>query len=139
VHLDAPSSQIIDYHFPSSKIILPYAGSDLNVIWPIVDTLTRYFSICRAANSSQYTLGRAFLQETYHDVDYERSNFSVSQSLFNCNVTQDIIPIFPPGYIPPSTRHSLSGGAIAGVVLESMIGLAVLIALSIIFWRRRWA
>jgi nitrate reductase gamma subunit len=54
-------------------------------------------------------------------------------------VTQDIISIFLPGYIPPSTRRSLSGGAIAGVVLGSMIGLALLIALSIIVWRRRRA
>jgi hypothetical protein len=45
------------------NITLPYASFDLSVSYPIVANTTRYFPIMRAANDTQYTLGRAFLQE----------------------------------------------------------------------------
>ncbi len=44
-------------------IVLPYASFDLNISYPVVENSTRYFPIRRAANESQYTLGRTFLQE----------------------------------------------------------------------------
>jgi hypothetical protein len=48
---------------PVLNITLPYASFDLSVSWPIVANTTRYFPIQRAANDTQYTLGRTFLQE----------------------------------------------------------------------------
>lgn len=47
-------------------IILPYASVDLQVLdtYPNVRNSTRYFPLRRAANDTQYTLGRTFLQET---------------------------------------------------------------------------
>jgi hypothetical protein len=48
---------------PVLNITLPYASFDLSVSYPIVANTTRYFPIMRAANDTQYTLGRAFLQE----------------------------------------------------------------------------
>lgn len=48
---------------PTLNITLPYASFDLTVDYPIVANSTRYFPIMRAANDTQYTLGRAFLQE----------------------------------------------------------------------------
>jgi Eukaryotic aspartyl protease len=47
----------------SLDIVLPYASFDLEVDFPIVENKTRYFPLKRAANDTQYTLGRAFLQE----------------------------------------------------------------------------
>ena len=46
-------------------IVLPYASFDLEVAdtYPNVNSTTRYFPLKRAANESQYTLGRTFLQE----------------------------------------------------------------------------
>jgi hypothetical protein len=44
-------------------IALPYASFDLTVDYPIVSNQTRYFPLQRAANDTQYTLGRTFLQE----------------------------------------------------------------------------
>lgn len=44
-------------------ITFPYAAFDLIVDYPIVQTPTRYFPLKRAANESQYTLGRTFFQE----------------------------------------------------------------------------
>ena len=48
---------------PATNITLPYASFDLTVTPPIVSSGTRYFPLRRAANQTQYTLGRAFLQE----------------------------------------------------------------------------
>ncbi len=48
---------------PTANITLPYASFDLTVTPPIVSSGTRYFPLRRAANQTQYTLGRAFLQE----------------------------------------------------------------------------
>ena len=65
------SSQSVD-------IVLPYAAFDLNVTQPIVaDGPSRYFPLQQAQNSSQYTLGRVFLQEAYVIADYERHNLSL--------------------------------------------------------------
>ena len=48
----------------SVNISLPYAAFDLIAEYPLVTNTTRYFPLVRATNGSQYTLGRAFLQET---------------------------------------------------------------------------
>lgn len=44
-------------------IDLPYASFDLTAKDPFVPVQTRYFPLQRAANDSQLTLGRTFLQE----------------------------------------------------------------------------
>ena len=45
------------------NIVLPYAAFDLEASWPKYPNDTLYFPLQRAENSSQYTLGRTFLQE----------------------------------------------------------------------------
>ena len=45
------------------NITLPYASFDLNISAPFVETDRYYFPLRQAANISQYTLGRTFLQE----------------------------------------------------------------------------
>ena len=45
------------------NITFPYASFDLNISAPFVDTDQYYFPLRQAANSTQYTLGRTFLQE----------------------------------------------------------------------------
>ena len=44
-------------------ITLPYASFDLEALPPAVPKATRFFPLRRAANSTQYTLGRTFFQE----------------------------------------------------------------------------
>lgn len=48
------------------NISLPYAAFDLQLTsaYPNISNATRYFPLRRAANDTQYTLGRTFLQET---------------------------------------------------------------------------
>ena len=48
----------------SLNIILPYESFDLTASWPEANvTGELYFPLRRAANATQYTLGRVFLQE----------------------------------------------------------------------------
>lgn len=44
-------------------VTLPYAAFDLTAEYPLVDSSSRYFPLKRANSSTQYTLGRTFLQE----------------------------------------------------------------------------
>jgi len=47
----------------SINITLPYSSFDLEIDSPLVKTKERYFPLRRAADDTQYTLGRTFLQE----------------------------------------------------------------------------
>ena len=51
---------------PSVNITLPYDSFDLNVSYPLVpqNKPSRYFPLRRAADDTQYTLGRTLLQES---------------------------------------------------------------------------
>jgi hypothetical protein len=44
-------------------IVLPYDSFALTAEYPLVNNSSYYFPLKRAANSTQYTLGRTFLQE----------------------------------------------------------------------------
>ena len=48
---------------PTVNITLPYAAFDLEIGYPHVTKNQSYFPLRRAANDTQYTLGRTFLQE----------------------------------------------------------------------------
>jgi len=45
------------------RIVLPYAAFDLKAEYPLVQNTSYYFPLKHAANETQYTLGRTFLQE----------------------------------------------------------------------------
>ena len=129
---------------PTVEITFPYAAFDLNVSYPITNNATRYFPIVRAANSTQYTLGRQFLQEAYITIDYQRQNFSVYQRTWNFNTAKHIVSITPPNSTSsenPSTsaptgtgssnsntkkRSGIGIGAIIGIVVGAVAILAVI-------------
>ena len=56
---------------PTVDIFLPYASFDLQAKHPAVADTARFFPLRRAANETQYTLGRTFMQEAY--VNYKSS------------------------------------------------------------------
>lgn len=118
------------------NIVLPYAAFDLIVSEPFYNTSRHYFPIRRAADEKLYVLGRAFLQEAYLIVDWERGNFSVSQARHQSS-EHNVVPIRPVSDEP--TRHSgPSAGLIAGIVVA--ISVAVLIACTagyILWWKKR--
>ncbi|KAL8717010.1 MAG: hypothetical protein Q9225_005709 [Loekoesia sp. 1 TL-2023] len=100
---------------PTVNISLPYAAFDLQLTdaYPNVSNATRYFPLRRAANDTQYTLGRCFLQET-------------------TNTTNN-----SPSSLPKPSTSRLSSGIIAAVVVDPIIILAVLGIALIIFWQRK--
>lgn len=115
------------------NIELPYLAFDLQASSPIYLTAKNYFPLRRAHNDTQYTLGRTFLQEAYIIVDYERSNFSVSQALFKDPNPQRIVTIDAvPSLNNSSSTHSnpssrgLSRGIIAGIVVSAIAGLLMI-------------
>jgi hypothetical protein len=94
------------------SITLPYAAFDLTAEYPLVDNTSYYFPLKRANNSTQYTLGRTFLQEayvssrayihyyevaltlsSYLSADYERQVFNVSACVWNEGAVENIITI----------------------------------------------
>ncbi|KAK3618817.1 hypothetical protein LTR56_024409 [Elasticomyces elasticus] len=118
----------------TATILLPYAAFDLNVTQPLVNTTSRYFPLKQAQNSTQYTLGRTFLQEAYIITDYERRNFSVYQAVSDGGPEQ-LMAINSPEPEVAKHRSGLTGGAIAGIVIAVVVALAFVVG-AVIWWRR---
>lgn len=118
-------------------IVLPYAAFDQQAGPPIYSNETMYFPIRRAADESQFVLGRTVLQEAYLIVDWERQNFTVAQSTHQNGVSSgNIVPIQPPE--PESSSSGLWAGATAGIVVGVVVGLAVVLAgIWFLWWRKR--
>lgn len=139
----------------SSKAVsltLPYAAFDLQLTYPFSGVnLTQgsapanYFPLRKAANSTQYTIGRAFLQETYLTVDYERNNFSISQAIFDPNAinNKDLVDISRPEnstFQGPdvSSTSVLSKTMFAGIVAGAVVLFLIIVGLAMVcIWRRR--
>lgn len=130
------------------NIEFPYAAFDLQASYPIYENATNYFPIRRAANDTQYTLGRAFLQEAYIIANYERNNFTVAQANFSATMpNSNIVSIISPGYNISGNstnnensvveHHNLSAGAIAGIAVGAVAGLALIIVGLVLYLRNR--
>lgn len=132
----------------SVSLSLPYEAFDLQLSYPYpgLDATQNsppinYFPLRKAANNTQYTIGRTFLQEVYLKVDYERNNFSVFQATFSPNALADtdLISITRPEnstftgpeVVPP--KPILSEAEIAGVAVGGAIALISLICLIVIY------
>lgn len=110
------------------QLSFPYPGLDADSS----SASTNYFPLRRAADNTQYIVGRAFLQETYLTVDYERNNFSLSQAVFTEEAVNNVAlyaitrpddSIFPG---PTSSSSGLSTRAKAGI--GAGVGLAAVAA-----------
>lgn len=119
------------------SIKLPYAAFDLQASWPIYNSTKNYFPIRRASNATQLTLGRAFMQEAYMIVDFERGNFSLHQAAFPPSNAQRIVSIPGKDSDPFHKESKLSKGSIAGIVTGSVISVALLVVLATLLVRRR--
>jgi hypothetical protein len=118
-----------------TNIQLPYAAFDLQVGWPIYSTNQNYFPIRRAANESQYVLGRTLLQEAYLVVDYERRNFTIGQATF-----PDPLPSARIITIKSPSNSASNSGITTGAIIGIAVGAAAVIialVLGFLFWRRR--
>ncbi|MCJ1475099.1 hypothetical protein MMC13_003759 [Lambiella insularis] len=118
---------------PTLDIVLPYSAFDLEASWPKYPNNTLYFPLQRAANETQYTLGRTLLQEAYLIVDWERGNFSLSQCVWPDNLGSTIVPIYSPTYGTNSTNSSpQSGSNTTSNNGNNTIAIAVGVALGIL-------
>ncbi|GAB1734460.1 hypothetical protein NU195Hw_g9068t1 [Hortaea werneckii] len=108
------------------NIVLPYAAFDLQAEIPLYNSSTNYFPIRVAADESQYTLGRTFLQEAYLFVDWERRNMTLAQ-VAHQNDTAEIVPVEPP------SLHSSSGTEDGGLGTGDIVGIAVGASAAIVF------
>jgi hypothetical protein len=123
----------------TTSIQIPFSALDLQASYPIFANTTPYFPIRRADNDSQYVIGRAFLQEVYLGVDYERKLFNISQAVFGTPLPSPrIIAIAPLNGTTnqttqsrPSAAHTnrLSAGAIAGIVIGGVIAIVLVIVM----------
>lgn len=111
-------------------IVMKYGSFDLMADYPIVNNATPYFPLRQAQNHSQYTLGRAFLQDAYIIADYDRYNFSVSQAIFpNSSDIQQIVPIRRPSdSLPPAHHKILSTDDTVGIVIAAVVSSSIIIA-----------
>ena len=87
-----------------------------------------YFPLRRAANDSQYILGRTFLQSAHLIADYDRNIFNLSQALFPPSNVANVIAITPPQNSNttnpgggPTRTPSLSVGAIVGIAVGGVV------------------
>lgn len=133
------------------NISLPYSALDLQLSYPFPglnatssSPAINYFPLRKAANSSQYTIGRVFLQEAYLIVDYERNKFSVHQATFASDALANysLVDISKPDNSKLSdskgnTSSSLSKGAIAGIVVACALVFAAMLAILILCLRKR--
>lgn len=113
----------------TTSIVLPYAALDLRAGPPIYNVTTNYFPLRRA--NKQSVLGRVFLQEAYLVVDWDRSNFTISQAAPRGNRTRDIVPIRPLSDAPSSS--GLSTGAIVGIVVGAIVFAIIIV---VFLWRK---
>ena len=127
------------------SIELPYAAFDLTAKTPYqyIYSDSYYFPLRRAANETQYWIGRTFFQEAYISIDYERSQFNVSQRNWDSSAPTHLVPI--PEYDgsaavvgsgSESSSKGLSSGAIAGIVVGA-VAVLVLVAILLVFLFRR--
>ncbi|KAH3909764.1 hypothetical protein HBI56_131850 [Parastagonospora nodorum] len=126
------------------QITLPYAAFDLEASPPYrgLKQKSKYFPIRQGGNSSQWVLGRTFLQEAYLTVDWERENFSVSAVDWTWGSESAISAIVSPQYAlqdPFSApKKPLSTAAIIGIALGGGFVFALItMAIGWWFWRRR--
>lgn len=119
---------------------LPYAAMDLQASTPIFANTINYFPIRRAANDSQYMIGRAFLQEVYIGADYERGYFNVSQAVFTDPMpVSKVVTIAPANSTASSsstTSAPLSHAAAAGISIGTFVGIILIGVLVWYMWRR---
>ncbi|KXT11014.1 hypothetical protein AC579_7948 [Pseudocercospora musae] len=117
----------------TQNIVLPYAAFDLQASYPFYPNSTNYFPIRRAANDTQYTIGRTLLQEAYLIADHGRNNFTIAQASFDNMDAQSLVEISKP---PASnmtgeeqiskSSSGLSGGSIGGIVVGAVAAIALI-------------
>ena len=125
-------------------IVFPYGAFDLTLEFPNImnPNTSNYFPLKRAANSTQYTLGRTFFQEAYVIADYDRQNFTIAPCEWDSarmasQSIKSIIRANETSSAGGSGGGSSNTGAIAGGVVGGVVGLVLIAGLILFFVRRK--
>ena len=126
------------------NITLPYAAFDHTAKPPFagLNETVYCFPLKQAANSTQYTLGRTFLQETYMIADYDRVALSLFPAVFpDSSIHPHLVGIKALDEITitstdVSSKSVLSRGAVIGIVIGGIVFL-VLLAAGVFFYIQR--
>ncbi|KAK8165114.1 aspartic peptidase domain-containing protein [Phyllosticta citrichinensis] len=122
------------------EITIPYVNLALNASYPFYPNSTRYFPLNRAANTTSYTLGRAFLQNAHVIANYDNSSFNVAPALFpNNGAATNVLSITNATTTAQDSGSSgLSTGAKAGIAV-GVVAFALIVAgiLGWFLYRRR--
>lgn len=122
-------------------ITLPYAAFDLQLTYPAIpntsygddDATKNYFPLRRATSESQYTIGRAFLQEAYIITDYESNTFSLHQAVHIEDPIMNTSIIDIAKYVNSTFSDGTGGGSmvlstsvIVGIAFGSTAAVAII-------------
>lgn len=141
-------------------INMPYWNFYQNAILNLTDTSSTkmYFPLKRAANDTQYVLGRTFLQSAHLSADYERNTFNLSQALYpSSSTSENVVAVLPPleettpgagnpsdegnsgagGSVNSDSDSSLSTGAIAGIAVGLAVVVGIIAAVVFVLYRRK--
>ncbi|KAF4633250.1 hypothetical protein G7Y89_g4868 [Cudoniella acicularis] len=125
--------QSVEINLPIGALLLPAKYPFI----PSTNGTWHYFPLRTAANDTQITLGRAFLQEAYLTVNYERGNFSVSQCTWQDGAAVQLTTIQSISSLSSTTKSKgIATGAIAGIVIAIIFIVAIAGAV-FYFYRRR--
>lgn len=127
-----------------ADIKLPWTAFKMDLSLPDMNTTRPYFPLRRSPDGI-YMLGRAFLQEAYLVVDYERNTFTVASATFSDPMPDEkLVPIYTKEYksdsptpLPKPSGGGISGGAIAGIVIGVVALIAGAVLVSLWWWRKR--
>lgn len=128
----------INVTYKAFDLSLSYNYPGLSTVFPKVSSTSPkipYFPLRKAANATQYTIGRAFLQENYLIVDYDRDNFSIYQAKLSTGVidNQTIVNIYPfdLNISSPTNSTSMALDTIiwVGVAVGGVLGILIITAL----------
>lgn len=121
-------------------INIPYEALDLDIALPVLKMVpqnqtVKYLPIKRSWKEDQYTLGRAFLQEAYLQVDYHTRKFNISQARWPDEIDRlktDIKAVYPKklnatssGLASPTTSTGLTGAEKGGIAVGVILGILV--------------
>jgi len=127
----------------------PYKTFDLQLVYPFTgvnatDGPVNYFPLRKAKDSTQYTIGRSFLQESFLMVDYERHNFSLYQANFpkdplnpnNIDLRDITRPRNSTMAGPRITQKPLMGkGEIAGIAVGALVAAVLIVVIGVLCFR----
>lgn len=123
-------------------ITLPYAAFDLKASPPLAGNQTvNYFPLKQAANETQYTLGRTFLQEVYVLADYDHGLITLYEALYpDSSVQSNIVAIYPSNSTAynssQSNSHKISTGPTVGIVIGAIV-IVVCVGIGIRMHRKK--